>query len=1005
MSKHSGCSGDHQAPPETNDFLICTADPGFFQLLPCPFNKEPGGCPRPHCQFQHGSPESTEEPEETPSASPTQVLGKKMSELEKLNKAIEAVKNEVEESQKRLMLYKIKEPVCEVDCNSNILETVKDEQRTATKKDPEPFVISSKSKKLAHKYVVDRSCPATDLEYDPLLNYTAGFFGSTTKENESNCSMKRKSSDAYDDDDDDSGAASPIRLEIKLQESDDEDMLVIDAPPLEVVSRKQRPSKVCKAIEPETALEEAGESMGNNEIIDQCAAEAPHFPPLDVFDENIGSKHGNNVVTLHDLTTSCTDEQIKNLQVCSALEGINSYFPVAESKTKEEDILTSSAGSIHEQTDLLEEQVEHELPYLPPESMNLLSSESLDESAERFEAMASLTKVKEETAVYAPLTDDQQCLPETTCVPTKEENEVIILNSSDSDDAEESDTYSDSEDPMEECLRIFNEFNEQEAKKKAMQSICDEPETQEKGNDLLPGQKKRVAYPSAKSNVKESGSILVPYRGPTPRQLVPQRILRVQQQAVQISSAVRSGQTFVASSQKRISSCSSQAFHNFGQMVCVDLLEVQPVLPARSQLSGFIQGNLLTTTLKSAVPQRKTMPTTPVKITCRRKALVGRERSSKVPHEIRQRYVNSFVEEFLKESASVQEAFNKALAEEKAIYERCGSKNMYLNIAVNSLKKLRDQHSMSKLNYFSELTGRTLYNLLKEYLLSEDQLVENGYPRPNPDKPGSALIHNTGGKNISNDSLRRVCCRCGELYAVSSQGRHVRKEECTYHSGRVLRHKEPGGIETRYSCCEAAVGAAGCQMAKLHVHDGQKDNIDGIVKTFPKLQPSDGNPGIFSLDCEMCYTTCGLELTRISVVDHSLKVIYDTFVKPDNEIIDYNTSLSGVTEENLKYITTSIRDVQAILLNLFSADSILIGHSLENDLAAVKLIHDTVIDTSMVFPHRLGLPHKRALRNLIADYLRRIIQDNVGGHDSTEDATACMELMIWKVKEDIKWRR
>uniref|UniRef100_A0A8D0HS45 Exonuclease domain-containing protein n=1 Tax=Sphenodon punctatus TaxID=8508 RepID=A0A8D0HS45_SPHPU len=97
---------------------------------------------------------------------------------------------------------------------------------------------------------------------------------------------------------------------------------------------------------------------------------------------------------------------------------------------------------------------------------------------------------------------------------------------------------------------------------------------------------------------------------------------------------------------------------------------------------------------------------------------------------------------------------------------------------------------------------------------------------------------------------------------------------------------------------------------------------------------------------------------------------------PDNEIIDYNTKLSGVTAEDLKNALPSIRDVQAILLNLFSADTILIGHSLESDLFALKLFHNSVVDTSVVFPHRLGLPHKRALRNLIADYLRRIIQDD-----------------------------
>lgn len=45
-------------------------------------------------------------------------------------------------------------------------------------------------------------------------------------------------------------------------------------------------------------------------------------------------------------------------------------------------------------------------------------------------------------------------------------------------------------------------------------------------------------------------------------------------------------------------------------------------------------------------------------------------------------------------------------------------------------------------------------------------------------------------------------------------------------------------------------------------------------------------------------------------------------------------------------------------------------------LCLSQLIHSTVVDTAIVFPHRLGLPYKRALRNLMADHLKRIIQDN-----------------------------
>ena len=46
---------------------------------------------------------------------------------------------------------------------------------------------------------------------------------------------------------------------------------------------------------------------------------------------------------------------------------------------------------------------------------------------------------------------------------------------------------------------------------------------------------------------------------------------------------------------------------------------------------------------------------------------------------------------------------------------------------------------------------------------------------------------------------------------------------------------------------------------------------------------------------------------------------------------------SGVAEDDLKNMKTSVRDVQAILLNLFSADTILIGHSFEHSLYALKV--------------------------------------------------------------------
>lgn len=40
---------------------------------------------------------------------------------------------------------------------------------------------------------------------------------------------------------------------------------------------------------------------------------------------------------------------------------------------------------------------------------------------------------------------------------------------------------------------------------------------------------------------------------------------------------------------------------------------------------------------------------------------------------------------------------------------------------------------------------------------------------------------------------------------------------------------------------------------------------------------------------KQCYTRQGLDLTRVTVIDSEMKVIYDTFVKPESKVVDYNT--------------------------------------------------------------------------------------------------------------------
>jgi RNA exonuclease 1 len=108
-------------------------------------------------------------------------------------------------------------------------------------------------------------------------------------------------------------------------------------------------------------------------------------------------------------------------------------------------------------------------------------------------------------------------------------------------------------------------------------------------------------------------------------------------------------------------------------------------------------------------------------------------------------------------------------------------------------------------------------------------------------------------------------------------------------------------------------------------------------------------------------------------------------------------------------VTTTLKDIQTKLIGILHPHTILLGHSLNSDLTALKITHPFIVDTALIYPHPRGPPLKSSLKWLAQKYLNREIQKGHGttgpgaGHDSIEDARTCLDLVKQKCEKGKEW--
>ncbi|KAK7842719.1 small rna degrading nuclease 3, partial [Quercus suber] len=106
------------------------------------------------------------------------------------------------------------------------------------------------------------------------------------------------------------------------------------------------------------------------------------------------------------------------------------------------------------------------------------------------------------------------------------------------------------------------------------------------------------------------------------------------------------------------------------------------------------------------------------------------------------------------------------------------------------------------------------------------------------------------------------------------------------------------------------------------------------------------------------------------------EVKLDELVNPNKVIADYRTDITGVSARDSEGVTCSLADVQKSMKKLLSKGTILVGHSLNNDLQALKLDH---------------------ARSVLGYEIRK----KGAPHNCLEDASAAMKLVLAKIENGV----
>lgn len=170
-----------------------------------------------------------------------------------------------------------------------------------------------------------------------------------------------------------------------------------------------------------------------------------------------------------------------------------------------------------------------------------------------------------------------------------------------------------------------------------------------------------------------------------------------------------------------------------------------------------------------------------------------------------------------------------------------------------------------------------------------------------------------------------------------------------------------------------------------------------------------------ALDCEMVTVETGVnEIAFLSAVDFLTgEILINNYVQPSQKVINWNTRSSGLTPSIMNRAVSMDLAIlggwdraRQMLWDFMDADTVLIGHSIQNDLNVLGMFHSRIVDSSILtaaavypeLPSAQRLTRTWALKTLAKELLDYDIQNRKKGHSALEDALATRDVVIWCIR-------